>query len=42
MGNEIGRESAGEINLFESLGSALEDVAIAGLAYSRLRDLGRT
>jgi ornithine cyclodeaminase len=37
-----GRESDDEINLFESLGFALEDVAIAAIAYQRLREQGRT
>jgi len=37
-GRVPGRESPGEVNLFESLGFALEDVAIAALAWSRLKD----
>jgi len=37
-GRVPGRQAPEEINLFESLGFALEDVAIAGLAWSRLKD----
>lgn len=35
-GSAPGRSKAGEITLFESLGFALEDVAIAALAHARL------
>lgn len=40
-GQVNGRQSPDEITLFESLGLALEDVAIASLAYSRLRERSR-
>lgn len=40
-GDAKGRQSTEEITLFESLGLALEDVAIASLAYSRLCEQGK-
>jgi ornithine cyclodeaminase len=40
-GRAPGRQSAAEINLYESLGFALEDVAIAAVAYTKLRAQGR-
>ena len=36
-----GRQSDAEITLFDSVGFALEDVAIAALAYARLVELGK-
>lgn len=41
-GQAQGKQSPEEITLFESLGFALEDVAIASLAYSRLRERDKT
>jgi ornithine cyclodeaminase len=40
-GRERGRQASDEINLYESLGSALEDVAIAAFAYRKLRNAGK-
>lgn len=37
-----GRQADDEITLFDTVGFALEDVAIAALAYARLVDLGKT
>jgi alanine dehydrogenase len=39
-GCKAGRQSAAEVTLFKSLGLAVEDVAAAGLAYRRARELG--
>lgn len=39
-GRAPGRTSDDEITLFKSVGSALEDVAVAALAYEKLRDPG--
>ena len=39
-GSKAGRRSAAEVTLFKSLGLAVEDVAAAGLAYRRAREIG--
>lgn len=41
-GRALGRQSAAEITLFESVGFALEDVAIASIAYAKLQAKGNT
>jgi ornithine cyclodeaminase len=41
-GSAAGRASDDEINVFESVGSALEDVAIAAAAYERMRHVAKT
>jgi ornithine cyclodeaminase/alanine dehydrogenase-like protein (mu-crystallin family) len=40
-GSATGRRTAGDITLFESLGIALEDVAVARLVYQRAVETGR-
>lgn len=39
-GKKPGRESPEEITLFKSVGFALEDIAVAHLAYEKVRLLG--
>jgi len=41
VGARPGRSEAGEIFIFDSTGTALQDVTSAALAYERARDLGR-
>jgi ornithine cyclodeaminase/alanine dehydrogenase-like protein (mu-crystallin family) len=41
-GAATGRQAEGEITLFDTVGFALDDVAIASLAYARLVELGKT
>ena len=41
VGRAPGRQSAAEITLFESVGFALEDVAIASIAYTKLQTQGK-
>ena len=39
--SKAGRESDGEMIIFDSTGTALQDVAAAALVYERARSLGR-
>ena len=39
-GAHPGRQNAGQITLFKSVGAGLEDIALAGLAYRRLKEKG--
>ena len=41
-GAATGWQADDEITLFDSMGFALEDMAIASLAYARLVELGKT
>jgi alanine dehydrogenase len=41
LGRIIGRKTADEVVLFKSLGMAVEDIAVAQLAYTRAREQGK-